>query len=504
MNQELERTSPESVGISSVDVENCIKALMHDRTEMHGFMAARHGKVFTECWWKPYGPNLVHSNHSLGKSYTATAIGILYTKGILKLEERIIDIFADEVKKWNVPIYENLEKLTVKDVLKMSNGMERNPMLDDNWVENFLKQPIVYTPGTHFMYNTSGACLLGAIVQKKSGVTLHEYLNENLFKKIGINGDDFVMLSFKDGYNAEPGTFSKTEDNLRLAMFYLNYGNWNGEQIVDEDWMRDALSIQIDTAENVGGELDCRVGYGYQLWACSMPGVFRFDGGQGQYGLIWPEKDLVVSLHEGGMAPDGQQTTLEVLYNDLLKKVVDEPLKEDPEANNELKAFEASLELPQPEANKISVSKDVFEGDYIVTEGDADPWISVSPGTYNFFSSFFEKGKKAEFTDFSLRIDDEKCEFTADGYAKFIAYFDGKYRVNYTDNVLPEVGYNCSTARYLDEKTLEITIKWVNSWFINVITFEKDGDKINITTSKDRLHEGKNRYTIHHAAAKKI
>ena len=52
--------------------------------------------------------------------------------------------------------------------------------------------------------------------------------------------------------------------------------------------MRNALSIQIDTAENTDGVLDCRVGYGWQLWACSMPGVFRFDGGQGQYGISVP------------------------------------------------------------------------------------------------------------------------------------------------------------------------------------------------------------------------
>lgn len=73
---QLERISPECAGISSGQVETCIRRLMHGRTNMNGFMAARNGKVFAETWWHPYGPRLVHSNHSFGKSYTATAIGI--------------------------------------------------------------------------------------------------------------------------------------------------------------------------------------------------------------------------------------------------------------------------------------------------------------------------------------------------------------------------------------------------------------------------------------------
>ena len=58
MKKEFERISPEQAGISSRQVKKCIEALMHDHAEIHGFMAARGGKVFTECWWKPYAPEL--------------------------------------------------------------------------------------------------------------------------------------------------------------------------------------------------------------------------------------------------------------------------------------------------------------------------------------------------------------------------------------------------------------------------------------------------------------
>ena len=66
---------------------------------MHGFMVARHGKVFAECWWAPFNSEMVHSNHSFGKSYTATAIGIAVTEKKLSLDEKMVDIFKDEIEE---------------------------------------------------------------------------------------------------------------------------------------------------------------------------------------------------------------------------------------------------------------------------------------------------------------------------------------------------------------------------------------------------------------------
>ena len=91
------RCAPEEVGVSSRQVMACIRALEHDQTTMNGFVAARHGKVFAECWWSPYEPELVHCNHSLGKSYTATAVGIAIREGKLSLDTRLCDLFSAEI-----------------------------------------------------------------------------------------------------------------------------------------------------------------------------------------------------------------------------------------------------------------------------------------------------------------------------------------------------------------------------------------------------------------------
>ena len=75
----IQRVSPESAGFKSEDVAECIRAIQHKNTHMHSFIAARDGKIFAECYWDPFSRELVHSNHSLGKSYTCTAILFLRT-----------------------------------------------------------------------------------------------------------------------------------------------------------------------------------------------------------------------------------------------------------------------------------------------------------------------------------------------------------------------------------------------------------------------------------------
>ena len=98
----FETATPEEVGVSSKAILEYIDDLEHSQTEMHGLMIMRHNKLITQGWWTPYGPNLRHGLQSHTKTYAATAVGIAYTEGLLKLDERIIDIFPEEHRKIQV------------------------------------------------------------------------------------------------------------------------------------------------------------------------------------------------------------------------------------------------------------------------------------------------------------------------------------------------------------------------------------------------------------------
>lgn len=483
----LPRCTPEEAGISSRQVMECINALDHDLTTMNGFMAARHGKVFAECWWAPYKAELVHCNHSFGKSYTATAIGIALKEGRLSLGEKMTDVFADEIALRNIPIPVKMKRITIRHVLTMTNGMARHPSMSGDWIENYFRTPMSYEPGTHFAYNSSGSCMLGAIILMRTGQNMKEYLTDRLFNKIGIDPEHFVWLKFPNKIDAEPGTFARTEDNLRLAMLYINGGCWNGEQILDPEFVQSALSVQIMNPY-APEQKDGRCGYGYQLWACSIPGVFRFDGGQGQYAIIWPEKDLVVAIHEGALAPLGPQKTLDTLYDHLLLKLHNEPLIPVQEDHDALLQLESSLKMQPDEPNMIRLNR-TFSGSYRISSGDLDPWFSVAPpGNGDLFAAFRNSTKDVRISTFELDVTDEALSVTFDIGVNFRASWDGSLTCRNIDSPFPDLGAYAASARFIHENRLELHIHWLNGWFETFIIFELAVDEMKVTTKKLRLN----------------
>lgn len=160
-------------------------------------------------------------------------------------------------------------------------------------------------------------------------------------------------------------------------MLYCNGGKWEGEQILPSEFVKEALCVQIENPY-APEQKDGRCGYGYQLWACSRPSVYRFDGGQGQYGIIWPEKKVVVSIHEGAMMPYGPQATLDIIYEYLFDHIQDQPLPENEAGWQKLQEMEEKMAVHADEVNLPSV-KENLTGKYRVTEGTLDPWMSIAP-----------------------------------------------------------------------------------------------------------------------------
>ncbi|MEE0201630.1 hypothetical protein EAI28_22160 [Faecalicatena contorta] len=488
---ELERISPERAGIESSQVRRCLEKLTNEWASMHGFMAARNGQVFAECFWSPYSKDLVHGNNSLGKTYTGTAVGIALMEHKLSLEEKMTDIFAEEIKERNIEVSELMKEIRIRDVLTMTNGHARHPEIGEDWIGDYFRTSMKYKPGTRFMYNTSGACMLSAVIKKKTGQNLKEYLTPRLFDEIGINGERFVWLKWPNGLDAEPATFSTTEDNLRLALLYMNGGSWNGRQLVDPGYIKEALSVQIEN-EYAPEQKDGKCGYGYQLWACSIPGVYRFDGAQGQYGIVWPKKRVAVAVHEGAIAPYGPQRTLDVIYEELLLKIAEEPLEENEEEYNRLLEIEKHMEFMPDRPNDITPDLDL-SGKYIVTEGDPTPWLGLAPpGGADMFALYRAKDRKGRMEEFRLEMKEDRCILEVNGYARFEAGFDGKLVLRNTDNVFPDLTAYSATARYINGYTLEITIHWMSSWALTIMRFEKQNGTVKITAMKNRLNQEDN------------
>ena len=485
----LLRCAPEAQGVSSRRVLQALKELEDTVNEIHGVMIAVNGQVISESWPRPFDASFPHTNHSMGKSWTCTAIGLACTQGLLSPEDRICDLLKEEFDRYGVTPDENMRRVRIRDLMSMSCGMTAMPMMDDCWMENFLRYPVEKEPGTWFCYNSVGSCVLGALVEKVTGQSIEAYLRQNLLDRIGIGPNDLVWRRFGSGTCAEPGTASTTEANLRLGLFYLNQGFADGEQIIRRDWMAEATSNQIDTTPDPG-TADAKVGYGWQLWMCRKPGVYRFDGGQGQFCLMDPEKHAVIALHEGGIHPGGVQRTLDILQA-LLTDMTCGELPQDEESLRALRAYERARSLPVPEVRPIPEGASAWDGSYAVREGHANFWMEVFPGNVEFYHLFYDPSVEREIRYIDLRVKENRLWITVNRKSVFEVTLDGSLVASRTDQVIPDLPMTCCHGAFEDEHTVRFTVHWLNSWLAYDVTLRLQGLDLEISVSKAMRHEGK-------------
>lgn len=355
---EFERITPEQAGISSIHIIDLLNDLKRGGTELHSMILMRRGKVFAECYCKPYNKNSRHTMFSFTKSLTSTAIGFAREEGFLTLDEKLVDIFPEKLPE---NVSENLKKCTIENLLTMSCGHEDEipilGMVDKDWIAQFLAHTFKYKPGTHFMYNTAGTNMLCAILKKKSGKELMEYLKPRLFDKIGIG--DVPCMKLYDGTDmGGAGSRLTTDEMARFITFVANRGTWNGERLLGEDWFDLATSVRIQTGENCNGG-DWENGYGYQFWKCSKDDIFRADGAFGQNGIVCPKLGVVIIITSCSPA---LQNTLSPLWSDLIPYFEDKPLAEDRENNLILNYVLNHEELAAPISTREPCGEEKFNG----------------------------------------------------------------------------------------------------------------------------------------------
>lgn len=110
-----------------------------------------------------------------------------------------------------------------------------------------------------------------------------------------------------------------TEDMAKFTYFLSRQGEWEGKQLLRKDWFERACRKQIETEGDSEGHVkDWAQGYGYQCWMCRYPGSFRADGAYGQFGVVFPDLDLIVILTT---ATEQTQEELSALQEELIPYV---------------------------------------------------------------------------------------------------------------------------------------------------------------------------------------
>lgn len=227
--------------------------------------------------------------YSATKSVTSLATGIALEEGLLSLEERLVDVFREEVPSGDLG---HLPEARVRDLLTMGLGQERSALmggeraqipLGTNWVREALRIPFLHHPGERFLYSNVGPYLMGVLIERRASENLADYLLPRLFRPLAIPCPtwerDHEGRSFGAG-----GLFLSIDEFHRLGLLALQDGKWEGKALVPSSWIHECKKKQIE-----GGP------YSYLYWL-GPHGSFRMDGKYGQVSVVFPGKESVVTI----------------------------------------------------------------------------------------------------------------------------------------------------------------------------------------------------------------
>ncbi len=397
MNRDLKYT-PEEMGISSKDITAVLQGLKMKNYSIHSLLVMRKGEIVAEGYAEPIEQSSLHRMYSVSKSFAAIAIGVLEAEGKIDLNDTIDKYFPEYV---TASTDQRVKDTRIIDLLRMMtpyNGDSYKKAEDMNWVKTYFTATsrIKKSPATKFCYDTSASHLLGAIVERETGMDFLEYLKEKALLEIGFSKDSWCVKA-PEGYAwAGSGVMCTSRDLAAFANLVMHKGEHNGKQLLPRDYVEAATSYQVATSEAEGSSPYYGQGYGYQIWM--NPYGFGFMGMGGQFALCVPEKDLIVVMTADTQGiSDYMANVWELIESNIFKKVSDTALEEDSAAVAEMDLAFANMEIPYQTGSASNATSKKISGKTFEANDDGQKITSFSltfNGDEGVFAYDTERGKK--------------------------------------------------------------------------------------------------------------
>lgn len=365
---DLPRSTPEEQGLRSADVQAFLDAIVMqpEMAEGHSAIVVRHGHVVGEAYPAPFSADYAHTVYSVSKTFTAAAVGLAVDRGLLDVTDRVGDILKDRMP---ANIGPNLARMTVQDLLTMSSGITPDWKMRDNysnWLSVWLRKPD-NGPGEKFAYDSMCSYVLSAIVQRVTGQTVLEYLNEHILGPMGVT-DAQWELSPEGICTGGWGMRVRPEVMAKFGLMLLDGGRYEGRRLLSEDWVSRMMTPHI--------RANSTEGYGYQMWQCGRFGAWRADGAFGQYIVVIPEKDMVVAMTQ--CSGRGPLKSLAPVWK-LAATAADNPLSPDEAAAETLRKRQGSYSFLPVRGARSHRNGALIQGrTFALPWGNRTGWRSVT------------------------------------------------------------------------------------------------------------------------------
>jgi CubicO group peptidase (beta-lactamase class C family) len=267
------------------------------------FLVVHDDEVVYERYFDGYDERSILTSFSMAKSFASALVGIAIDEGHIKSVNEPITNYIPELLERD----KRFGSVTIGHLLTMSSGIKYEEGGDLPWSEEADDTKTYYAtnlrelalencriegkPGEYFEYNNYNPLLVGMILERATGMPVARYMEEKLWKPMGMEADGSWSLdSTRSGFEKmESGVNARARDFGRFGMLFAREGSWEGDQLISRGWVEE--STRADTST------DPSIDYQYFWWVNTPKGEashFSARGKYGQYIYVAPEKDLVI------------------------------------------------------------------------------------------------------------------------------------------------------------------------------------------------------------------
>ena len=293
------------------------------KTGTTGLLIAKDDKILFEKYYQGEQESDRHAMFSVTKSFVSAMVGIAIEDGLIK---SIDDPITNYVPALKDSAYDGTK---IRDILTMSSGVRFTEDYGDlssdvnrmsmaiatggSLDEFALSLTREREPGSYNNYVSVDTHVLGMLLVKVTGKTLTEYLEERIWKPIGMEYEGIWAIDGEGMEVAMGGLQVSLRDMARMGRLYLHKGNWNGRQIVPAKWVTDSVT---PSAPHLMPGFDNPLsgspyGYGFQWWTPSNPhGDFMASGIYHQFIYVDPTTGIVIA-----------KTSAHKEYNNLARRI---------------------------------------------------------------------------------------------------------------------------------------------------------------------------------------
>lgn len=282
------------------------------QVEVNGLIIIHKGKIVFEGYPR-MSPTDLHTHLIITHVFVSTSIAILEDRGLVDTSKPI-DHYFDVLKN------SGWEGVPIIDILSMSSGIDSPFETYDNSFDPIKKLATaksVKPSGTEFQYSIADALVLTLLVEKISGLTFRDFVEQEIWRKIGSEYSALLGIN-TNGTSVSylNGMSSTLRDLARFGLAFTPSGRQSANSIISDAYLSKIRDVNKNL--DISRDLEEKKYSSYQWSAVYEDGDFYkvAHGGQGLY--ISPEKDLVIAFY-GTANSDRESSQLHVISRQISK-----------------------------------------------------------------------------------------------------------------------------------------------------------------------------------------